>query len=108
MVTGSGTAGIRGGVVDRRPRRRTGFRARAAFGAGAGFGGRTGFGAGAGFGGRAGRRSRGGLGADTAFGAAAGDGRLAALGVDAERFAGGVGLAAGRLVCLLLVPDVVV
>lgn len=67
-----------GGVVGRRPRSRAGFCVRAA------------------------------LGADTAFGATAGDGRPAASGAGAGRLADGGVLAAGRLACLFLVPDVVV
>jgi hypothetical protein len=79
MVKGRSRAGgIRGGVVGRRPRSRAGFCVRAA------------------------------LGADTAFGATAGDGRPAASGAGAGRLADGGVLAAGRLACLFLVPDVVV
>src|SRR5689334_22789780 len=79
MVKGSSRAGgIRGGAVDRRPRGRTGFRVRAT------------------------------LGADTASGTTAGDGRLAASGGGAGRLADGGVLAAGRLACPVLVPDVVV
>ena len=95
MLRGSGTAGTRGDVVERRPRKRTDFRARAAFGAGAGFGG------------RARLRSRGGLGADAAFGAVAGEGWLAALGAGAECLEDGGALATGRLGWPFLLPDAV-
>jgi hypothetical protein len=70
----SQTGGIRCGVVDRRPRSRTGLRVRAALGAGAGFGAPADLGACAG------------LGTDTAFGVTAGDGRLAAFGADTTRW----------------------